>query len=230
MIDDQQEPNHRHFVEQLPELAAGVLGGRDRVAVLEHLEGCTSCTDELEQLMAATDSLVHLAGEADPPLGFESRVMEQLEARSVSSRGHDQWRRRSLIVISAAAVAAVAFGIGWVTHSVVKQPVEQAIVAPGAYSHVSEAPLVSAGTPHGMVTVYSDEEGWILMTVDSSTWSGPVQCKIISKDGDTRTVGSFDLISGRGTWVAPLPVEYDKVRTAELVSDDGRVLASAQFS
>jgi hypothetical protein len=230
MINDDQEPSHQQFAEQLPELAAGVLGGRDRVALLGHLEGCASCTDELDQLMAAADSLVHLAGEADPPIGFESRVMEQLEARPVHPRGHDRWRRRSLVVISVAALAAVAFGIGWATHSVVKQPVQPAIVSPGAYGDVSEASLISGGKPHGMVTVYSDEEGWILMTVDSSTWSGPVQCRVISKDGVTRTVGSFDLVSGRGAWVAPLPEEYDNVRTAELVGDDGRVLASAQFS
>jgi hypothetical protein len=181
--------------------------------------------------MAAADSLVHLAGEADPPIGFESRVMGQLEGRPVHPRGIDRWRRRSVVVISAAAVAAVAFGIGWATHSVVKPPAQQAIVAPGAYGDVSEASLISGGKPHGMVTVYSDEEGWILMTVDSSTWSGPVQCRVVLKDGATRTVGSFDLISGRGAaWVAPLAEEDNKVQTAELVSDDGRVLASAQFS
>ncbi len=229
MTDNRRDPGHQVFVEQLPELAAGVLGGRERVALLGHLEGCAGCTEELDQLMAAADSLVHLAGEVDPPIGFESRVMQRLDPRPVRPRGNDRWHRRWLVV-AAAAVAAVAFGIGWATHSVVKQPAQQAIVSPGAYGDVSEASLVSGGKPHGRVTVYSDEEGWILMTVDSSTWSGSVQCRVISEDGTTRTVGSFDLISGRGAWVAPLPEEYGRVRTAELVGDDGRVLATAQFS
>jgi hypothetical protein len=230
MIDDQQERDHEQFVEELPDLAAGVLGGRERVALLSHVNSCLSCTDELDQLMAAADSLVHLAPEIDPPIGFESRVMQRIQVRGLNPRRQDRRHSRALAVAAVAAVAIVAFGIGWATHPIGRPPVGNAIIGPGAYSNLAESPLVSGGRSLGTVTVYADEEGWLLMTVESSTWSGPVQCRVIANNGETRTVGSFHLVSGRGAWLAPLPTGVDQIRTAELVGTGGRVLATAQFS
>jgi hypothetical protein len=230
MIDDPQERDHGTFIEELPDLAAGVLGGRERVALLSHVNGCLSCKDELDQLMAVADGLVHLAPEVDPPLGFESRIMERIQVPVLKPLGQDRRHRGSLAIASAAIVAIVAFGIGWATHSTGKPPVGHAIIGPKAYNKLAEASLVSGGKSIGMVTAYSDENGWLLMTVESSTWSGPVQCRVIASNGERRTVGSFHLVSGRGAWVAPLPTGIDKVRTAELVGTGGRVLATAQFS
>jgi hypothetical protein len=230
MMDDGPVGSHQHFIEQLPDLATGVLGGRDRAALLGHVNGCVSCTDELDQLMATADSLVHLAAEVDPPLGFETRVIERLQARSSNSVRYDRWRRRSVMVASAAAIVAAAFGLGWVTNSIGQHPVRGAVVAPGTYGDVTEASLVSGGKSLGMVAVYSDKEGWLLMTVNSAGYSGPVQCRVTSSDGVTRVVGSFDLISGRGAWVAPLPATFDDVRVAELVGAGGKIVASAHFA
>jgi hypothetical protein len=93
MIDNQQGRNHGQSVDELPELAAGVLGGRERVDLLEHVGACARCAGELDRLMATVDSLLHLATEVDPPVGFEVRVIEQLHARSTSPRSHDRLRR-----------------------------------------------------------------------------------------------------------------------------------------
>jgi hypothetical protein len=229
MIDDEPMEGHERFIEQLPELATGVLGGRDRVLLLAHVTGCPSCTDELDQLMATADSLVHLAAEVDPPVGFESRVIGHLQARSPNERRHGRWRRRSVMAAAAAAIVAIAFGLGWAAHSA-GQPARDAVVVPGTYGDVTEASLTSGGRSLGMVAVYSDQEGWLLMTVDSAGYSGSVRCRVTSADGVTRTVGSFDLIAGRGAWVAPLPEALDYVRTAEIVGINGHVLATAHFT
>jgi hypothetical protein len=230
MTDDQQERDHERFVEELPDLAAGVVGGRERVALLSHVNGCLSCTNELDQLMAAADSLVHLAPEVDPPVGFESRVMERIQARVPDPQRQDRRHRRSLALAAVAAAAIVAFGIGWAAHPIGKPPVGHAIIGPGAYSNLAEASLVSGGRSLGMVTVYADDDGWLLMTVESSTWSGPVRCRVIADNGEAQILGSFHLVSGKGAWLAPLPKGVDQVRTAELVGIGGRVLAAAQFS
>jgi hypothetical protein len=228
MTDADQERGHEQFVEELPDLAAGVLRGRERVALLGHVNGCPSCKEELDRLMAVADSLVNLTAEVDPPVGFETRVMERIDVRA---RRRGRRRRRTLALVSvAAAVALVAFGVGWATHSSGRRPVASGIVGPKAYDDVAEASLVSGGKSLGTVTVYSDEDGWLLMTVESSTWSGPVQCRVIAKDGETRNMGTFHLVGGKGAWVAPLPAGVDEVRTAELVGAGGHVLAAAQFS
>lgn len=230
MIDDNHERDHERFIEELPDLAAGVLGGRERVALLSHVNTCLICTNELDQLMAAADSLVHLAPEIEPPVGFESRVMERIQDRALIRQRQGRRPSRSLAIAAVAAMAAVALGVGWATHGTGKSPVGNAIIGPGAYGNLAEAPLVSGARSLGMVTVYADEDGWLLMTVESSTWSGPVQCRVIANNGEARTVGSFHLVSGRGAWLAPLPAGVDQIRTAELVGTGGRVLATARFS
>lgn len=224
MIED-----HERLIEQLPELAAGVLGGRERAELLAHVDGCVSCSDELDQLMAIADDLVYLAAEVDPPVGFESRVIEQIRDHTPARR-HNRWRRSWVAVTSAAAAVVIAFGLGWAAHSIGRQPTRGAVVAPGTYRDVSEAPLMSGGTSLGTVAVYADEDGWLLMTVKSVGYSGPVRCILTSADGVAKTVGSFDLISGRGAWAAPVSVADDQVRSAELVDGHGRVLATAQFT
>jgi hypothetical protein len=212
---------HERLIEQLPELAAGVLGGRERAELLDHVDGCVSCSDELDQLMATA--------EVDPPVGFETRVIEQIRDRTPARR-HDRWDRRWVVAASAAAAVVIAFGLGWVAHSIGRQPVRDAVVAPGTYRDVNEASLMSGGRSLGTVAVYADEDGWLLMTVDSAGYSGPVRCVLTGVDGVTRTVGSFDLISGRGAWAAPLSLASNEVRSAELLDSHGHVLARARFT
>jgi hypothetical protein len=229
VIERGSTENHERFIEQLPELAVGVLDGRERAELLDHVDGCVSCSDELEQLMATADDLVHLAAEVDPPVGFETRVIEQIRV-GTPTRLHDRWRRRWVIVTSAAAAVLIAFGLGWVAHAVGPQPVRGAVVAPGTSRDVKEASLMSGGRSLGMVAVYADEDGWLLMTVNSAGYSGTVRCLVTSGDGATRTVGTFDLIEGRGAWAAPLSLTNDGVRSAQLVDRHGRVLATARFT
>ena len=62
----------------LPELALGVLTGRDRVVALAHTESCSPCADELEQLARAADAVVLVAPELEPPVGFEVRLFSRM--------------------------------------------------------------------------------------------------------------------------------------------------------
>jgi anti-sigma factor ChrR (cupin superfamily) len=60
------------------ELALGVLIGRERAAALAHLEGCKACREEVRRLMVVGGRLLELLGAAEPPAGFETRVLERL--------------------------------------------------------------------------------------------------------------------------------------------------------
>ena len=62
--------------DDLIEFALGTLSGRRRAAVLDHLETCAHCNAEVESLADVTDKLLWLAPEAEPSLGFETRVIE----------------------------------------------------------------------------------------------------------------------------------------------------------
>jgi hypothetical protein len=69
---------HERFDTDLAELAAGVLDRRQEAAVLSHLASCSSCTTEFEQLASAVESLLLLVLEIEPPVGFESRLLDRL--------------------------------------------------------------------------------------------------------------------------------------------------------
>ncbi|HEX4218341.1 MAG TPA: hypothetical protein VHZ02_08235 [Acidimicrobiales bacterium] len=271
MTEQGQPIPHRHYVAELPDLAIGVLDGRERAVVLDHVADCASCTAELEQLTAVVDSLVHLAAEVEPPVGFETRVLSRLQvpaavpdtpavsavppvsaaptvsavspvsaaptvpatASTASISPIPRGWRRSLLVSAAAAVVALAFGIGWVVHSAGRSPVVTATGSPKGY--VAEAALVApGGQPAGTVSVYPGYAGypsWLFMTVSSPHWTGRARCAITSTDGTTHVIGSFTIAAGhQASWGAPLPVAATSVHKAELIAPDGRILASANLT
>jgi hypothetical protein len=60
------------------ELALGVLLGRQRAAALAHLERCKACREDVRQLMVTGGQLLELLPPAEPPAGFETRVLTGL--------------------------------------------------------------------------------------------------------------------------------------------------------
>jgi hypothetical protein len=60
------------------EVALGVLTGRERAMAVAHLEECETCREDVRQLMATSDQLLELLPPAEPPAGFETRVLERL--------------------------------------------------------------------------------------------------------------------------------------------------------
>ena len=65
-----------------------------------------------------------------------------------------------------------------------------------------------------------------MMLADSSA-QGTVDCVVVTTDGVTHWVGSFTAKSGYGAWLAPLHVDPKDLRTAEVVSPSGTVIATA---
>ena len=57
------------------EVALTLLTGAERAAALAHLETCQACRTEVADLTATADELLLLAPAAEPPAGFESRVL-----------------------------------------------------------------------------------------------------------------------------------------------------------
>jgi hypothetical protein len=69
------------------ELALGVLTGRERAAALAHLDTCDACREEVRQLMATGGQLLELLPPAEPPAGFETRVLDRL-GLPAPAKGH----------------------------------------------------------------------------------------------------------------------------------------------
>jgi hypothetical protein len=221
-------PSHGDSQAELAELALGILDGRERAALLDHLAGCPGCALELEQLTTAADELVHLAAEADPPVGFESRLFERLEISDPENVVRPGWGHRWRSVAAIAAALVLAFGVGWVVHPSDGDKPRSAVTAPS--SNELKATLVSHGHYLGDASIYGNSPAWLFMAVEATSDTGRVRCTVTTADGRIHLVGSFTLNDGRGAWAAPLWVGKSPVRSAQVVDSGGRVLATANFA
>jgi hypothetical protein len=221
MSDDMRDRGCPQHADDLAELALGVLTGRDRARALSHVESCPSCADELEQLSRVADTVVQAAPEVEPPLGFEVRLFERMGVAPAPPKRHHRFRASRLVPLGvAAAVVALGLGLGLTLTS---SP------APTAQARAVEvsANLVAHGEAVGKVDAFGGAKPWMSMSLEDSPARGTVMCAVTTKDGVTHWVGSFVARTGYGAWAAPLHVDPATIRTAEVVSPSGTVIATA---
>jgi putative zinc finger protein len=228
MTDDVREHGCEEYGEELAELALGVLTGRDRARVLSHVESCPRCAEELEDLSRTADSVVQAAPEMEPPLGFEVRLFERMGLTDVAPRRRRLRPSRWVPGVVGVAAAALALGLGLGLTS--SSPTPTATAQPHGPHRAVTAALVEHGATVGHVMTVSGAKPWISMMLDDSSAHGTVTCVVVTDDGVTYHVGTFEADKGYGAWIAPLPVNPADLRTAEVVSPSGTVIATATLS
>ena len=224
MTDDVRERGCEEYGDELAELALGVLTGRDRARVLSHVESCPRCAEELEILSRTADSVVQAAPEMEPPLGFEVRLFERMGLTDVAPRRRRLRPSRWVPAVVGVAAAALALGLGLSLTSSSSQTVT---AQPQGAHRVETAALVEHGTTVGHVMAVSGAKPWISMMMSDSSAHGMVDCVVVTDNGVTHHVGTFEAEKGSGAWISPLPVDPADVRTAEVVSPSGAVIATA---
>ena len=213
------------------ELALDVLTGYERAEAQAHLNRCPECREYVRSLTLVGDRLLGLVPGAEPPVGFEDRVLARMGMLAPVQRPVQ--RRPWLPLTVAAAVAAAVFGVGgWLVADTGLVTVN---VAGG--DHASQEVLrfaelrASDERQVGQVFTYLGSPAWLYMTVDTDPGTASVSCELAQKDGTMVWVGRFDLTNGKGSWGTDLTVDPSNVIGARLVSNDGkdRVLAIATF-
>lgn len=202
--------------EAATEYALGILPDEEARAVSAHILACPACRQEIEEIRGVGDRLLDLVPDAEPPLGFDRRVL--------SSVGSTRRRRpsRMRLILGAAAAAAVIAGAG-----------TAAATLTGTHHspHTSELAGVLQDGGRTVGTVYvGGNPSWISMTVNHLSMTGPISCQLVTGDGHITTVGSFQLVDGSGSWGAPEPSGTSHVTEARLVGPSGAVLARASLS
>ena len=71
---------------------------------------------------------------------------------------------------------------------------------------------------------------WMSMTVDQLDATGTLTCQLVERGGGVATVGTFELVDGRGYWGGPERTPPAQVIGARLIGPSGQVLATASFS
>ncbi|MDE3064258.1 MAG: zf-HC2 domain-containing protein [Acidobacteriota bacterium] len=210
---------HDAIRDALPECALGILDGRERAMVMGHVESCESCAEELLTLTTTADSLVHLPVAVDPPLGFESRVMERITR---SSAPVIERRRRILQWAAALALVAGAIGAGWaVGRTVAGGPPAKSADAP-----VIERSLVAGQRTVGSVWVDTGPTSWMFVSLDLPGATATVRCEIVTTSGHRDLVGTYALETGHAAWGTALSVPWSSVKTVEITSASGARLAT----
>ena len=218
-----EQPNECQALnDDLIEFALGTLSGRRRALVLDHLETCAHCVAESESLADVADTLLWLAPQADPPLGFETRVIERFRGSDAERR---VVRRRRVSVFAVAALLAAVLGVG-----VGAVATSQGPHHPSATQRPATGRLTSDGHVVGDVTISSGNPSWMIMDVDTAKLSGVVWCEVTFANGRSERVGKFTIAHGYGSWVAPIKGSGSDVRSARVVNGDGTVLAQATIT
>ena len=225
MDDDVRERGCEEYGDELAELALGVLTGRERSRVLSHVESCPRCAEELEVLSRTADSVLQAAPDMEPPLGFEVRLFERMGVTDVVPSRRRLRTSRWVPAVVGVAAAALALGVGLSVTSSHSTSPNQAAQSPSR--HVVTAALLSNGKTVGHVMTFGGDKPWLSMTLDDSNAHGTLRCVVVTDDGVTHAVGTFESRQGYGAWMAPLQVNPATVRTAEVLSPSGTVIATA---
>lgn len=212
------------FDADLIDFSFGTLTGRRRAELVRHLSTCSACRHELESLTAVADVMLELTPDAEPPLGFESRLVERLETHESD---HKRTVRHRFFAAAAAAVVVFAL-VGYVVGNSVSSHVTS------SSRSVSRAPVMAALTAQGHrvgeVFLTSGRQTWVYMTFEDVDWPGVVWCQLHLRNGSVETVGQFTMSNGYGAWAAKVAAAGADVVSAQVTSARGTVLASAALA
>ncbi len=170
-------PECGRYADELAELALGIATGRERAEALAHLQRCSSCHAEMEQLSLAADSMLEVIPGVEPPLGFEVRLAERLGAgrdpRQLTGRqllgrrltglqltglqrrrGRTRWPALALACLTAIVALGAGAGIGWLVRGGQPPAVARSAFGTGPGGRASTRSLDSGGRALGYVTVY----------------------------------------------------------------------------
>ena len=206
--------------ELAPELALGIVGGPDRADALQHASECGPCRALVGELAEAADALPLLAAEAEPPPGFEERVLAALRAPRRRNR------RRSAALIAVAAAAATIVSIVGVR---VVESVQESNHVVTAASDVRSARMNGAnGLEVGNVFASNGRPSSVVVNVNYWVPSGTYGIEF--RNGATeKRLGDVSIRDGHGSWGGVAALPGGAAGSIVLVGADGAVVCEARL-
>jgi hypothetical protein len=226
---------HSVYEQDLVELALGEVSEPRRSQLLSHLTGCLRCRHTYAEIVGAIDATVPAAPEAQPPAGFDLRVLATLGIEPHSPTPATRWSTRltsprSLLAAAALLLVATAGVVGGT--AVLDDSPAQRPVAGGPEQALPEGSAVlekSDGTEVGTASVAWMHESRVLVVAVSDAPVGVrYSCRVRLAEGDTQVLGRWEASSpDGGVWVMPAP--QGELNAIDLVTDSGQVWSSARL-
>jgi hypothetical protein len=189
--------------ELAPELALGILSGAERAEVVLHVNGCARCQAYVAELTEAADAIPQLAPDAEPPAGFEVRVMHRL------GEGERRTRRRWIAAVAAVAAAAVIVSITAV-RVIESNDTTNTAAAPVSTTQASTRPVAvpmrGGSLPIAAGWAFVSDHHGVAVSVDYGIPSGTYAVQVTPTRGDATPIGTMQVTDGRGTWTGHSPV------------------------
>jgi hypothetical protein len=192
-----------HLGEDGTELGLGVLTGRERARAVGHLQQCGRCRARVHRTAFTSDELLRLVPGQQPPAGFPAQVTERLR-----QAGKPPAQPRRPRALAAGAGPAAPAGPAGLRTAALVTPAHQRI---------------------GNVYLHSGPRTWMFTTVDLPPGATTVICQLTDRAGRVITVGSFRVTGGDGYWGSPEPDQPTAITSAQLITTDGTILATATF-
>ncbi len=201
-----------------PELAMGLVTGRERATAVAHLQECADCRRHLASLTRLHDEVRSMVPPVDPPVGFEARVLARI--------GRRRSARRWPWIAAAAAVVVAAFLAGAAVAARTAAPAPAPLAA--GVQTVLAAPLVAGGRDVGHVYVH-ENRSWLYMYLEDAPDTGPLRCAVLRRDGSVADTAPLRLVDGDAVWGGPIPAEGTVPAAVQVTDAAGTVVAIAQL-
>jgi hypothetical protein len=229
-MSDRNDMTCAELADVAAELALGVLTGRERALAVAHLEKCDACREDVRQLMATGEQLLELLPPAEPPAGFETRVLERLGLPAptredahprLTSRHEDSQRHRG------PARSGTRPGTG--------QPGAPP-ARPGEKRRPGRIRRVLAAAAIGLAVIAAGLGGWRIGAgappppAASSAAGSLTSVSLLS--ATHQNVGNVFLYSGTSKWMymsVDLDAPPNGTVTCQLVNADGKVTTLGSF-
>lgn len=219
------------------ELALGVLTGRERARAIAHLDECDACREDVRQLMATGGQLLELLPTAEPPAGFETRVLERIGLAAPAqeqARGEDAYPQLISRRENRQARREPAWGG---TRPRAGRPGADQPSAPPAGPGGTRRPgrmrRVLAATAMGLAVIAAGLGGWRIgvgTAPAASLAAGPLKTASLLS-ATHQDVGDAFVYYGKSTWLY-MSVDMgsgNETVTCQVVGKDGQVTKIGSF-
>jgi hypothetical protein len=215
--------------EMAADLALGIVEGEERGRALQHLAECPECRAEVEKFSELADELLLLAPHREAPVGFESRVLNELLP---APKPKFKRRRRLQLVFApvAAAAAAVAITLAIVSDDLnVASHYRHTLKEANGKEFESYLLQTEGGVDAGTVFSYEGSPSWVHVDVDPGHPGGVTGAVLVTDEGTQIPLRWFHLDSAGGSG-GSIPVDPNHVSVLRLTGPAGAQPLVAHFT
>jgi hypothetical protein len=202
-----------------PELALELLAGDERAAALAHVQRCDSCQQLVSALTDTTDRLLLLAPSAEPPPGFERRVLAAVN--EAATRRARRPRRAVATAIALAAAALLVFVV------VLGRSPERSFATADMRAPTGEVVGRVLVEPDRPAAVFMTLPGWTEQLSRSGNLGYTYSLRIARDDGPPQILPLT--MTTDSTWSTTVDFDPSRISSIAVIDEQGRVWCQADM-